>query len=109
MHATGISATNAGRLGRSPGGSELASHLGVSPDQILDARRADLSFHAPPLDARAGGGTDSASLGELLGEEDRQVQHTLDMTAVAPTGAGMLMPFGDHSHQIGRASCRERV
>jgi RNA polymerase sigma-B factor len=71
------------QLGHSPCDAELATHLGVTPADIADARRADLSFHAWSLDAPACDGSDSASLGELLGEEDPQVQHTLDMTALA--------------------------
>ena len=52
-------------------------------DEIADARRAGLSFHAWSLDAPAADDAGSASLGELLGEEDPRVQHTLDMTALA--------------------------
>jgi RNA polymerase sigma-B factor len=70
-------------LGHSPADSELARHLSVSTADILEARLADLSLHAWSLDAPIVAGADSAKLGELLGEEDPQVQHTLDMTAVA--------------------------
>jgi RNA polymerase sigma-B factor len=70
-------------LGHCPGDRELASRLSVSADDILDARRADQSFQAWSLDAPVTGGAGSASLSELLGEEDPQVEHTLDMTAVA--------------------------
>ncbi len=71
------------QLGRAPDDAELAGHLQVSVEDLLDARRADLGFHAWSLDAPMSGDDDAASLAELLGEEDRQVEHTLDMTAVS--------------------------
>lgn len=71
------------QLGRAPDDAELARQLEVSVEDLLDARRADLGFHAWSLDAPMSGDDDAASLAELLGEEDRQVEHTLDMTAVS--------------------------
>ncbi len=55
----------------------------VSVEELLDARRADLGFHAWSLDAPMAGDDDAASLAELLGEEDGHVEHTLDMAAVS--------------------------
>jgi RNA polymerase sigma-B factor len=71
------------QLGRAPDDAELASHLRVTVDQVLDARRADLGFNAWSLDAPLSGEDESSSLGEFLGEEDPQVEHTLDMEAVS--------------------------
>jgi RNA polymerase sigma-B factor len=71
------------RLGRAPGDAELAAHLHVSVDELADAQRADLGFHAWSLDAPMSGGLDATSLTELLGEEDGQVEHTLDMAALS--------------------------
>lgn len=68
-------------LGRSPSDEELASHLGVGLDELVDARRADMVFHAHSLDAPLNG-EDLTSLGDLLGDEDPQVEHTLDMESV---------------------------
>jgi RNA polymerase sigma-B factor len=69
-------------LGRSPGDEEMASHLGVSLDELRDAQRADMVFHSHSLDAPLYGQEDPASLSDLIGEEDPQVEHTLDMEAV---------------------------
>jgi RNA polymerase sigma-B factor len=69
-------------LGRSPRDEELARHLGVGLDDVLDAQRADMVFHSHSLDAPLYGEDDPATLGELIGEEDPQVEHTLDMEAV---------------------------
>ena len=69
-------------LGHAPTEAELATHLGVSIDEIRDANRADMIFHPHSLDAPVSAEDDSATLGDLLGEEDPQVEHTLDMEAV---------------------------
>jgi RNA polymerase sigma-B factor len=71
------------QLGRAPADAELASHLRVSVDDVRDARRADLGFNAWSLDAPLGADNETASLADLLGAEDDQVEHTLDMEAVA--------------------------
>jgi RNA polymerase sigma-B factor len=69
-------------LGRSPRDEELARHLEVSLDDLRDAQRADMVFHSHSLDAPVYGQEDPATLAELIGEEDPQVEHTLDMEAV---------------------------
>jgi RNA polymerase sigma-B factor len=69
-------------LGRSPRDEELARYLEVSLDDLRDAQRADMVFHSHSLDAPVYGQEDPATLAELIGEEDPQVEHTLDMEAV---------------------------
>jgi RNA polymerase sigma-B factor len=69
-------------LGRSPQDEELAEHLGVSLDDLLDAQRADMVFHSHSLDAPVYGQEDPATLADLIGQEDPQVEHTLDMESV---------------------------
>ena len=70
------------RLGREPTEAELASHLGVSESELLEARRADVVFHVYSLDAPLSEREDSNELADVLGTEDEQVQHTVDMEAV---------------------------
>ena len=70
------------QLGRSPRDEELARHLGCTIDELLDARRADMVFHSHSLDAPLYGDEDRTSLSDLLGQEDPQVEHTLDMESV---------------------------
>jgi RNA polymerase sigma-B factor len=69
-------------LGRTPRDEELARHLGVSLDDLRDAHRADMVFHSHSLDAPVYGQDDPGTLAELIGQEDPQVEHTLDMEAV---------------------------
>jgi len=67
-------------LGRTPADSDLARHLGVSTDDIRAARRAELAMQPSSLDGPAAG---ALSLADLLGTEDRQLEHMLDLQAVA--------------------------
>ena len=70
-------------LGHAPTDEEVARHLDVSLDDIRDANRADMVFHPHSLDAPMSTDEDAATLGELLGGEDPQVERTLDMQAVS--------------------------
>jgi RNA polymerase sigma-B factor len=70
-------------LGRLPTDIELAERLGVTPDELREARQAADAFTALSLDAPAGGEDGVAELGDLLGAEDAEFGHTLDMQAVA--------------------------
>jgi RNA polymerase sigma-B factor len=70
-------------LGHQPADEELAGHLGISEDDLREARRADLVFQPASLDAPLAGRPDAASLADVLGEEDSEVEHTLDMESVA--------------------------
>src|ERR1700728_2316024 len=57
------------QLGHQPGDAELIEHLGITDASLREARRA--------------GRPDAASLADVLGEEDPEVEHTLDMESVA--------------------------
>jgi RNA polymerase sigma-B factor len=70
-------------LGREPGDAELMAHLGISDAELREARRADLVFQPASLDAPLSGHPNVSSLADLLGEEDPQVERTLDMESVA--------------------------
>ena len=71
------------KLGRAPADDELASHLGVTEEDLLEARRADMVFHTYSLDAPIFDRQDPVQLADLLGEDDHDVEHTLDMEAVS--------------------------
>jgi RNA polymerase sigma-B factor len=71
-----------GELGRTPTDTELARHLSVSDADVREARQADLAFQAASLDSPVTTQDGSASLAELLGSDDPQLDHVIDMQAV---------------------------
>jgi len=70
------------QLGRTPAEGELADRLGVSGDDMREARAADLVFSTYSLDAPVFDRDDPALLADLLGDEDPGVAHAVDMQAV---------------------------
>jgi RNA polymerase sigma-B factor len=71
------------QLGHVPKDAEVASHLGITDDDLREAHRADLVFQPASLDAPLAGQPRASNLADVLGEEDPQVEHTLDMESVA--------------------------
>src|SRR5579875_638883 len=71
------------QLGRAPEDGELARHLGVEEEELLEARRADMVFHTYSLDAPIFDRQDPVQLADMLGETDRNMEHTIDMEAVS--------------------------
>jgi RNA polymerase sigma-B factor len=70
------------QLGRVPAEDELAERLGVSEDEMQEARQADLVFSSYSLDAPLSGREDPALLADVLGDDDPAVAHTIDMESV---------------------------
>ena len=70
------------QLQRTPTDAELASFLRISLAEVLAARHADLGFSAWSIDAPVSEEPEAASLAELLGEEDPQMEHAIDMAAL---------------------------
>ena len=70
------------QLQRTPNEDELARHLRVDVDDIRAARSADLGFSAWSLDAPLSEETEAGSLADLLGREDPQMEHAVDMAAL---------------------------
>ena len=78
-------------LGRTPADTDMARHLGVSGDDLRQARRAELAFQSYSLDAPLAGQPGMINLADYLGEEDPRIEHMLGMQAVA-THWGELPP-----------------
>jgi RNA polymerase sigma-B factor len=70
------------QLGHIPSEAELARHLGASEADVREALRADMLMQPSSLDAPLAGQPDAASLADLLGAEDPQMEHTLSMEAL---------------------------
>jgi RNA polymerase sigma-B factor len=71
------------QFGRQPSDAELASHLGFTEAEVREARSVDLLLQPASLDAPLAGQPETASLADLLGDEDPQLEHTLSMAALA--------------------------
>jgi RNA polymerase sigma-B factor len=71
------------QLGRMPTDCELASDLGIGDAAIREARQAELVLQPLSLDQPLNGRAGVASMAELLGEEDPQLEHMLGMRAIA--------------------------
>jgi RNA polymerase sigma-B factor len=70
-------------LGRAPGESELAARLGITADEVNEARQAAEAFTARSLNAPLSDGQeDAAELGDLLGQEDPEIDQVLSREAV---------------------------
>ena len=83
LHARQATSQLTQDLGRPPTHAEMARHLQVSGDDLRDAQRAELAFRPSSLDAPLSAASGSATLGDVLGVEDRGVEHMLGMHAVA--------------------------
>jgi len=70
-------------LGRTPTESDLAASLGVSGHALRDAQLAEMAFQPSSLDAPLSGQPGAAMVADVLGEEDPQLDHMLDMQVVA--------------------------
>jgi RNA polymerase sigma-B factor len=71
-----------GELGRPPTIAELAERLGVSEEQVLDAREAVAAHSPASLDERVSGEEQSATLGDLLGSDDDALDTAEDAIVV---------------------------
>jgi RNA polymerase sigma-B factor len=70
-------------LGHVPTQSEMARHLGVSADNLREARRAEMALQPSSLDAPMAGVQGMVTLADILGAEDPRMEHMLSMQAVA--------------------------
>ena len=71
------------QLGRTPADSDLARHLGISGDELRQARQAQAAFQPSSLDAPQAGQDAMFTLADVLGGEDPRLEHMLGMHAVA--------------------------
>ncbi len=62
------------RLGRSPTVAELAGHLGMSEEEVLEGLESANAYSAVSLDAPDGGDEDSPAVADTLGVEDESLE-----------------------------------
>ena len=69
-------------LGHAPTEAELAERLNITEDELREVRRAEMAFQSSSLDAPLADDEGRSSLADLIGTEDPQLEHVLDMEAV---------------------------
>jgi RNA polymerase sigma-B factor len=62
------------RLGRSPTVAELAGHLGMTDEEVLEGLESANAYSAVSLDAPDGGDDDSPAVADTLGAEDESLE-----------------------------------
>jgi RNA polymerase sigma-B factor len=62
------------RLGRSPTVAELAGHLGMSEEEVLEGLESANAYSAVSLDAPDGGDEDGPAVADTLGAEDESLE-----------------------------------
>jgi RNA polymerase sigma-B factor len=70
-------------LGRAPTEGELRERLGVTDEELSEARQADMVFTSYSLDAPLSDRDDPAQLSDIIGADDEDMEHAIDMEAVA--------------------------
>jgi RNA polymerase sigma-B factor len=73
------------RLQRAPTVDELAAHLGVGPDDIIEALDAQHHYHLMSLNAPYNAADDGdGEIGDLCGQNDPMLESTADRVALGP-------------------------
>ena len=77
LRVTGAVAELEARLGRSPRPREIAEHLGISVEAVVEALVAGRAYSSASLEERVGGGSDSdLTLGDTLGADDIELERS---------------------------------
>ena len=64
------------KLGRSPTPQELADHMELDVESVLEAIVAGRAYHSSSLEQPAGSGSEDLTLGDTVGEEDAELGRT---------------------------------
>ena len=84
------------QTGRSPTPQQLADHLELDLEDVIEALQAGRAYGAASLDAPVGGEEDAASLGDLIGDDDDRFERT-EQVACLRSLRGLL---DDHERRI---------
>jgi RNA polymerase sigma-B factor len=70
--------------GRPPTIPEICALLGITEEEVIETLGANDAYQTISLDVPVSEGDDSASLGELIGNDDPQLETVLDRNALRP-------------------------
>jgi RNA polymerase sigma-B factor len=82
LQIRGATAALTQQFARAPTPAELAQHLHVSEEQIIQTQYASQAYHAVSLDAPLTGQDGTASLGDLTGQDDPALEHVINIESV---------------------------
>jgi RNA polymerase sigma-B factor len=71
------------QLGHAPSDADLAEKLGTTDESLRKARLAEMALQPWSLDAPLTNQPEAASLGDVLGRDDRNIEVALNLQAVA--------------------------
>jgi RNA polymerase sigma-B factor len=77
------------RLGRAPNASEVAEHLGVDSESVIEATIAGGSYSTLSTDMPAGPDVEFKAIGETLGDVDPGLDRVLDVETARPLIAAL--------------------
>ena len=77
------------QLGRAPNASEIAEHLGIDRDVVVDATISRGNYTTLSTDRSAGAGDDDSQLSNTLGDVDPNLDKVLDVATVRPLIAAL--------------------
>lgn len=72
------------QTGRSPTVAELAEHLGITQEEVLEGMQSAQAYATSSLDAGTSDGDDSISLGATIGSEDQSFEDVENRESLKP-------------------------
>jgi RNA polymerase sigma-B factor len=63
-------------LGRSPSPQQIADHLDIDVERVVEALLAGRAYHASSFEQPAAGASDELTLGDTVGEEDAELERS---------------------------------
>ncbi|MGQ5259846.1 RNA polymerase sigma factor SigF [Micromonospora sp. ZYX-F-536] len=76
-------------LGRSPTVTDIADHLGLTEEEVLESLEGARAYNAVSLSSPVGDGTGSTELGDMLGGEDNELALAELRVALVPALAAL--------------------
>ena len=77
------------RLGREPNASDIASHLGITREVVVEATIGGAHYSTMSIDMPVGPGDDYRPFGDTLGDVDSNLDKVLDIETVRPLIAAL--------------------
>jgi RNA polymerase sigma-B factor len=77
------------KLGRAPTATEIAAHLDIDRESVVEATIADANYNASSIDVKASSDDESPPISETLGGPDPGLDKVIDLETVRPLIAAL--------------------